>query len=119
MVILVTEDVEDTRELMRLLLEHFGHEVETAANGKLALEAVAKRVPDLILMDLRMPVMDGFTAIKLIRETLQATAVPIVAVSAYVRDKAWYDKAIAAGCNDCIGKPVDQEELQRVLAQYA
>ena len=119
MVILVTEDVDDTRELMRLLLEHFGHEVETAANGKLALEAVARRMPDLILMDLRMPVMDGFTATRLIRETPEAAAVPIIAVSAYVRDKVWHDKAIAAGCNDCIPKPVDHEKLQRLLAHYA
>ena len=117
--ILVAEDVADTRELMKLLLEYHGHEVDTAANGQLALDAVAKRLPDIILMDLRMPVMDGFTAVRQLRQAPDTRTVPIIAVSAYLHDSAWRDRAKEVGCNDCIGKPIDYDQLERMLQQFA
>jgi CheY-like chemotaxis protein len=117
-VILVTEDVDDNRQLMKLLLEHHGHDVDTAENGEQAIQAASKRLPDLILMDMRMPVMDGFTATRLLRTATATREVPIVALSAYVNDKRWRERAIAAGCNACIGKPVDYDDLARVISQY-
>ena len=118
MVILVTEDVDDNRELMRLLLEYHGHEVDTAADGAQAIEAAAKRLPDIIFMDMRMPVMDGFTATRLLRESPSTRAVPIIALSAYVRDPGWCERAKAAGCDACVGKPVDYSDLERVIKRY-
>ena len=118
MVILVTEDVADNRELMKLLLEHHGHEVDTASDGQEAIQAAAKRMPDIILMDLRMPVMDGFTATRLLREAPATRDVPIIALSAYLTDKTWCERAKAAGCNECLAKPVDYDDLARVLKRY-
>jgi CheY-like chemotaxis protein len=118
MVILVVEDVDDTRELMKLLLELHGHEVDTAANGEEAIRAATQRVPSVILMDLSMPVMDGFAATRALRLIPETCDVPIIAVSAYVGDKEWCDKAKAAGCNECIGKPIDLEALDDVLRRF-
>ena len=118
MVILVTEDVDDNRELMRLLLEYHGHEVDTAADGAQAIEAAAKRLPDIIFMDMRMPVMDGFTATRLLREAPATREVPIIALSAYVHDKGWRERALAAGCDDCVGKPVDYGDLEHVIKRF-
>lgn len=116
-IILVTEDVDDNRLLMKLLLEHHGHDVDTAENGQQAILAASKRLPDIILMDMRMPVMDGLTAARLLRDAPATRAVPIIALSAYGKDKAWCDRAKAAGCNACIGKPVDYEDLERVISR--
>lgn len=118
MIILVTEDEDDTRELMKLLLEHHGHEVDTAENGKQAIRAATERVPDVILMDLRMPVMDGFAATQTLRALPQTQAVPIIAVSAYVGDKEWCDRAKASGANECIGKPVSYDALVSVMRRF-
>ena len=115
MIILVTDDVDDIRELMKLLLKSHGHDVDTAANGQEAVRAATQRVPDVVLMDLCMPVMDGFEATRALRLIPGTCRVPIIAVSAYVGDKEWCDKAIAAGCNACIGKPIDFETLDDVL----
>jgi CheY-like chemotaxis protein len=117
-VILVTEDVEDNRELMRLLLEYHGHEVDTAADGAQAIAATARRIPDMIFMDMRMPVMDGFTATRLLREAPETRDVPIIALSAYVNDSTWADRARAAGCNDCMGKPVAYDDLEQVIRRF-
>ena len=118
MIILVTEDEDDTRELMKLLLEYHGHEVDTAENGKQAIRAATARVPDVILMDLRMPVMDGFVATRRLRALPATHAVPIIAVSAYVGDREWCDRAKASGANECLGKPVNYEALVTVIRRF-
>ena len=118
MLILVTEDEEDTRELMKLLLEYHGHEVDTAENGKQAIQVATAHVPDVILMDLRMPVMDGFVATQTLRALPATHDVPIIAVSAYVGDKDWCDRAKASGCNECVGKPVNYEALVTVMRRF-
>jgi two-component system cell cycle response regulator DivK len=116
--ILVAEDMDDTRELMKLLLEWHGHEVATVENGEQAVSAAAARQPDVILMDLNMPVLDGFEATRRLRARAQTRRLPIIAVSAYVRDKAWCDRALAAGCDECVAKPVDYDELAVVLRRF-
>ena len=118
MIILVTEDEDDTRELMKLLLEYHGHEVDTAENGRQAIRAATERVPDVILMDLRMPVMDGFAATETLRALPKTHAVPIIAVSAYVGDKDWCDRAKASGCNECVAKPVNYDALVTVMRRF-
>jgi len=117
-VILVTEDSDDTRELMKLLLQHQGHDVDTAANGLEAVQATTQRVPDVILMDLFMPVMDGLAATRALRTIPETREVPIIAVSGHVEDKTWAARAKSAGCNECLVKPVDLEALTALLRRF-
>lgn len=112
--VLVVEDYEDSREFLKFLLEYYGCQVTEAANGYEAVEAVKKQLPDLILMDISMPVMDGLTATRKIRE--RNRKLPIIAVTA--QGHSYYKKAIEAGCNDLIDKPLDFNTLQPFLKQY-
>jgi CheY-like chemotaxis protein len=118
MKILVVDDAPDTRDTMKMLLEIQGHHVEVASNGKEAVECASEQLPDLVLMDLTMPVMDGLSATRQLRHLPKTETMPIVAVSAYLRDGAWRDRALAAGCNDCLSKPVDFGALDQVLSRF-
>ncbi len=104
--ILVVEDNEDNREIFVFRLQQLGFKVLVAANGKEAIETASRTKPDLIFMDLRMPVMDGWEATKALRQTEWGKDLPVVAVTAHAleEDKR---KALNAGCNDFISKPVD------------
>lgn len=115
MIILIAEDFDDTRQMMRLLLEMRGHHVVEAANGQEAVELATRARPDLILMDLNMPVLDGITATMLLRERPETSGVPVVAVTAHCGDLEWRERALAAGCVECVEKPVDFERLERLL----
>jgi two-component system, cell cycle response regulator DivK len=114
--ILIVEDYEDTREFMKFLLESFGYQVMEAEDGFQAIEAIRHHFPDLILMDIALPVMDGLTATKKIRKFKDGEGVPIIAVTAH--GKQFYEKAIEAGCNDLIEKPIDFDEFESVIHQY-
>jgi CheY-like chemotaxis protein len=116
MKVLVVEDYEDSREFLRFLLEHYGCQVSEAANGYEAVEAVKRQLPDLVLMDISMPVMDGLTATRKIRESGAGRKLPIVAITA--QGHTYYKKAIEAGCNDLIDKPLDFNALRPVLKRY-
>lgn len=116
MVILVADDIEDTRHLMRLLLEMKGHAVLEAENGEQAVECALKEHPDLILMDLSMPVMDGLAATRRIREHGETALIPIVAMSSHLSDPVWRDRALRSGCNQCYSKPLDFDGLDGMLA---
>ena len=116
--ILVVDDAPDTRDTMKMLLEIQGHDVEVASNGKEAVECATDQRPDLVLMDLTMPIMDGLTATRQLRHRPETESTPIVALSAYLRDGVWRDKAFAAGCNECLSKPVDFGALDRVLSRF-
>jgi len=114
--VLVVEDYVDTRDLMKFLLEGCGYKVVEATDGQQAVDAVKKLSPDLILMDLSLPVMDGLTATRIIRKVDGASKLPIIAVTAY--GNSYYRRAIEAGCDDLINKPLDFDKLQPVLEQY-
>ena len=114
--VLIVEDYEDIRNFMKLLVESYGYQVIEAADGIEALDKARHLSPDLILMDISLPVVDGLTATRAIRECSSPDSLPIIAVTAF--GKLYYDKAIAAGCNDLIDKPVDFDMLQPVLNQY-
>ena len=114
--VLVVEDYDDTREFMKFLLQDYGFDVAEAANGYEAIEAVSKQVPDLILMDISMPGMDGLTAARKIREKSGSNKPPIIAITAY--GEAAQRKAIEAGCDGSLSKPIDFEDLEPVLARY-
>lgn len=114
--ILIVEDYEDARSFMKFVVERYGYRVVEAANGQEAVETVQHEFPDLILMDLAMPIMDGFTATRIIRAFEGMSEVPIIAVTAY--GISCYKQAMEAGCNCLIDKPVDFETLKPVLSQY-
>ncbi|HEX7494003.1 MAG TPA: response regulator [Bacteroidales bacterium] len=113
-IILVAEDVESNYKLIRYFLSGSNTEILHAFNGK---EAVEKFLSisniDLILMDIKMPVMDGYTAVKLIRE--KNNTIPIIAQTAYADDK---ERAIECGCTGFISKPFDKKGLFRVLSEF-
>ncbi len=112
--VLVVEDFEDNRFMMRRLLEMSGYRVIEAINGQEAIELAERESPDLILMDLSLPLLDGLTATRRIRQQSGLSRVPIVAVSAH--DTAdFHAEALAAGCNEYVTKPIDFDELESLL----
>ena len=107
--VLVVEDMPLNQLLMKTLLDDFGFERDIAANGKLAIERMKAKAYDIVLMDLQMPIMNGFEATEYIRNTMKSD-IPIVALTADVTtvDLA---KCRAVGMNDYIAKPVDEQIL--------
>lgn len=114
--VLIVEDYDDTRFLMKFLLESYGCQVIEAADGLEALDKVRNAHPDLILMDISLPMVDGLTATRAIREFDPKSKLPIIAVTAF--GKSYYKKAIEAGCNDLISKPLDFDTLEPIINQY-
>jgi len=112
--VMVVEDFEDNRFMMRRLLEMSGYRVVEAINGQEALDAARRERPDLILMDLSLPLLDGLAATRLIRQQAELSEVPIVAVSAHDTSD-FHSEALAAGCNEYVTKPIDFDELESVL----
>ena len=112
--VLVVEDFEDNRFMMRRLLEMSGYRVVEAVNGNQAVESAATENPDIILMDLSLPQLDGLAATRRIRAREGLRKVPIVAVSAH--DSAdFHAEALAAGCNEYVTKPIDFDQLVQLL----
>lgn len=115
--ILVVDDVEDTRLTLRAFLEHHHYRVLEAVNGQQAVEVALSEHPDLILMDLFMPMKDGIGATRSIREYDELQNVPIVALSAYGVLGILPHEAIAAGCSEYVSKPIEFEELRSLIAR--
>lgn len=112
--VMVVEDFEDNRFMMRRLLEMSGYRVVEAVNGREAVDKAVSERPDLILMDLSLPLLDGLTATRHIREHEALKKIPIVAVSAH--DTAdFHADALAAGCNEYVTKPIDFDQLEGLL----
>ncbi len=112
--VLLVEDTEDNRMMMRRLLELSGFEVSEAINGVEAVRAAENETPNVILMDLSLPVVDGLSATRRIRQLPDLARVPIIAVSAH--DTAdFHAEALAAGCDAYITKPIDYSELEDLI----
>ncbi len=112
--ILVVEDQPDNRQIIRDMLAPTDYEITEAENGEEALAAVAKQRPDLILMDIQLPIMDGYTATRRIKDDPALRAIPIIAVTSYVED----EKARAAGCDEYVPEPYSPRELLAKIRQY-
>ena len=112
--ILVVEDFEDARELLGMWLRSKGYAVVEAADGREAVEVARRECPDLVIMDLGLPVLDGLSATKLIRQVEEVCRVPVVACSAHGAGE-WVDKALAAGCDEYVSKPIDFDALKKAL----
>ena len=111
---LLVEDTEDNRQMMRQLLELSGFEVVEAVNGREAVEMASRIQPEIILMDLSLPYIDGLAATRQIRKLPNLEGVPIVAVSAH--DTAdFHNDALEAGCDAYITKPIDYPELEEIV----
>ena len=111
--ILLVEDNEDNRDMLSRRLQRKGHVIVQAADGQEAVEMATRERPDLILMDVGLPVMDGLEATRRIRAHALTQSTPIIAVTAHAMSDD-RDKALRAGCDDYHAKPV---ELPRLLAQ--
>ena len=115
--VLLVEDTEDNRMMMRRLLEFSGFEVSEAINGVEAVRAAESETPNVILMDLSLPIIDGLAATRRIRQLPDLAGVPIIAVSAH--DTAdFHAEALAAGCDAYITKPIDYTELEDLITGF-
>jgi two-component system cell cycle response regulator DivK len=120
--VLLVEDTEDNRQMMRRLLEMSGFNVVEATNGREAVDAAFEVQPQIILMDLSLPIIDGLAATREIRQRPELNTVPIVAVSAH--DTAdFHSEALDAGCDAYVTKPINYTELEdlvnRLIAENA
>jgi CheY-like chemotaxis protein len=115
--VLVVEDFDETRFMLKLAMELGGYRVVEAINGQQAVEVARRERPDVILMDIGLPVMDGCKATRLIREDKTLRNVPIFAVSANATAE-YRVKALAAGCDEYVTKPVDFNYLKILISDF-
>lgn len=108
--ILVVEDTEDNRQILRDLLGMAGYELIEAHDGAEGVVKAAEHRPDLILMDIQMPIMDGYEATRRIKADPDLKAIPVIAVTSYALSGD-EDKARAAGCDDYIAKPYSPRQM--------
>jgi two-component system cell cycle response regulator DivK len=113
--ILVVEDQLDSLQIMRDLLTANDYEMTEAQNGEEALAAVAKDRPDLILMDIQLPVMDGYEATRRLKADPSLRTIPIIAVTSYTLSE---DDARAAGCDDFVSKPYSPRQLLAKIREF-
>lgn len=112
--VLVVEDDEDARFLMRLELERLGYLVLEAEDGEKGLEIAVEEHPDIILMDLTLPVMDGIAAAQKIRATAGLSAIPVIAVTAH-NETDFREEAKNAGFNAYVTKPIEIPWLDELI----
>jgi two-component system cell cycle response regulator DivK len=115
--ILVVEDQPDSRQIIRDMLAGTDYEITEAENGEAALAAIAKQRPDLILMDIELPIMDGYTATNQIKADPALRSIPIIAVTSYAL-AGEEKRARAAGCDDFVTKPFSPRQLLGKIRQY-
>jgi two-component system, cell cycle response regulator DivK len=115
--ILVVEDQEDNMQILRDLLVNANYQLIEAENGEQALAAVANRRPDLILMDIQIPIIDGYEATRRIKADPALRSIPIIAVTSHALSGG-EEKARAAGCDDFVPKPYSPRQLLAKVRQY-
>jgi two-component system, cell cycle response regulator DivK len=115
--ILVVEDQEDNRQILRDLLGSADYEMDEAENGQQAIDAVAKQRPDLILMDIQLPIMDGYEATRRIKGNPATKDIPIIVVTSYALSGD-EGKARDAGCDAYVTKPYSPRQLLAKIREY-
>ena len=115
--ILVIEDNDRNRKLVKILLEAKNYEVIEAKTGEEALAYLQDDKPDLILLDIQLPNMDGLTLTRMLRSNQETKDIPIVAVTAYAM-KGDKERVLDAGCDAYISKPIDTRELPVIVANF-
>jgi len=115
--ILVVEDNELSLEVLLRRLRKAGYEVLTAVDGKQAVERATGSRPDLILMDMNLPVMDGFEATRILKAAGDTCRIPVIALTALMMEGD-RERCLAAGCDDYDGKPVDFPSLLTKIKSF-
>jgi two-component system cell cycle response regulator DivK len=116
-VVLVVEDEPLNRKLMRDILTHRGYIVLEAGNGREGVDLAIEIIPDLIFMDIQLPVMDGLSATRLIKADINTRDIPVIAATAYAM-KGDQEKVFEAGCSGYVTKPVDIKILLKTVEKY-
>jgi len=116
-VILVVDDFDDTRLLLRTWLERKGFQVIEAENGNEAVSQAETQRPNLIIMDLEMPELDGLSATRRIRAVKDLEKVPVLAVSAYGAEQ-FREDALAAGCDEYVSTPFEPDALEKLIRSF-
>ena len=114
--VLIVDDDDEISELVSIVLKK-EYDVHVAKNGEIGVEKAKELSPDLILMDLSMPILDGYGAAKLIKNNPKTTKIPIIALSARAMSSE-IDRALEAGCNDHMSKPFKIQELKTMVKKY-
>ncbi len=112
--VLLVEDIAINRKLVSLMLKNMGYEVIEAANGQECIVELEKSSPDIIVMDMQMPILDGYEATKQIRNHAEFEHIPIIALTAYAMTSD-VEKCLEAGCDYYLSKPFTQAQLAEVL----
>jgi two-component system, cell cycle response regulator DivK len=115
--ILVMEDEEDNRKIIRDMLAGIDCEITEAEDGEQALAAIAKQRPDLILMGIHLPIMDGYEVTRQIKADPAMQSIPIIAVTSHALDGE-EQTARAAGCDDYVPEPYSPRQLRAKIRQY-
>ena len=115
--VLIVDDTAANVILLKAVLSARGYQVDSATNAEEAREAIARRRPDLILMDLQLPGVDGLTLTRQLRAEPAGEDLLIIAVTSYAM-AADREKALRAGCNDYVSKPIDTRQLPVLLARH-
>ena len=117
-VILIVDDEPKNIKLFGDLLQKFGYTIIVATDGKQGVELAKARKPDLILMDIMMPNMDGLEATRILKADATTNSTPVIALTSYAMagDK---ERILQAGCDQYITKPVDIKEFLRIVAEYS
>ncbi|GJQ24630.1 MAG: response regulator [Planctomycetia bacterium] len=115
--VMVVEDNEKNRKLMRVVLKSKGYAVIEAATGEEALNLLKNQKPNIILMDIQLPGIDGLTLIKLIKADAMTKEIPIIAVTAYAM-KGDEQKILETGCDAYVSKPINTQELPLIIEKY-
>ena len=115
--ILLVEDNPQNRRLAQFLLQSRGYIVYEATTGEAPLELARTHLPDLILMDLQLPGVDGYAVTQRLKQDATTAAIPVVALTAYAM-QGDRDKAMAVGCDGYITKPIDTKEFPGAVSRY-
>ncbi len=115
--VMVVEDNEKNRKLMRVVLKAKGYNVIEATTGEEALSLLKENIPDIILMDIQLPGIDGLTLVKQIKADALTKDIPIIVVTAYAM-KGDEQKILETGCNAYVSKPINTQELPLIIEKY-
>ena len=115
--ILVVEDQEDNMQILRDVLNSAGYEIVEATDGPKALSAMEDRRPDLILMDIQIPIIDGYEVTRRIKADPKTHSIPVIAVTSHALGEG-EQKARSAGCDDFVAKPYSPRQLIAKIREY-
>lgn len=115
--ILIVDDDSKNLELFRDVLQVVGYTTIEATNGKQGIDLAKARQPGLILLDMQMPVMDGFEALRILKGDAATRNIPVIVLTSYAM-KGDKERIFKAGCDGYIAKPVDIDELLKKVAEY-